>query len=595
MGENNDIYRLGRSLERNKSISDRKEKGVFYTPGEIVELVVEELLGEVNPADNPYIKILDPACGAGYFLVKTHSKLKELFLKSFDELLEKNPCLKDKLTRENVGSFIAENNIWGADIDPEAAELTRSQLKQMAGGECETKIFCCDSLIDGADELAGLLGANEDKADIWENRYDYIVGNPPYVGHKGLAAVYKKQLQLVYEGIYRDKSDLYYCFIKRGIDLLKDGGRLSFIVSRYFMEGPSAAGLRKYIDENCTVIAVVDFFGKQVFADAGVDVCILTLEKGRRKADTRVVRYGSAGGNTRKAIDTAGQPEYFSVGKEQLRNEGWMLLPPYKHEIFLTVEKAGTHSVGDLFDSYQGIITGCDRAFVVDEDAIERFGIERSLLRPWIKNSDVSKYHVKPFKYHIIYSDSIGSVAEYPNALRHIEQYRERLLGRRECKKGVRKWYQLQWGRKSEPFESRKLVYPYKSDSNRFALDERGYYCSADVYSLILKPGFSSSITYEYLSAVLNSRLFEFYFKCYAKKISDRLYDYYPNTVLRIRLNLNVISEKIDSNSKLLHSSAGMEEKRLAADTIDRELYRIYGLSDKQIEIIEKETCGACI
>lgn len=564
------ILKQSDTVQAKKSRGDRKDKGVFYTPREIVERMTEKALSEVDPAEDPYIKILDPACGTGLFLIKAFEILKRKFENNYETVLENNKELKGKLQKDEIGSFIVENNLWGADIDREALDTAGEILMKLAGKECRPNLICCDSLICGI-----------------EGEYDHILGNPPYIGHKQVSKEYKKVLQQIYKGIYRDKSDISYCFLKKGIDLLKGGGSLSFVTSRYFMEGPSASGLRKYITDSCTVEEIVDFHGGRVFQDAGVAACIITLRKGSYGNETSVLKHKQGIKFSGAGLFSTSDFEYFTVNSSVLKDKGWVLLSPEKYEIFSMVEEKGTLALMNIADSYQGIITGCDRAFIVSKDEIEKHGIEGSLLRPWIKNSNIQKHDIKTAEKFIIYSDLIKAEEEFPNAIKYISGFRERLQERRECKRGVRKWYQLQWGRTNEVFETPKIVYPFKSDQSRFAVDESGYYCSADIYSLKLKKEFAGSITLEYISAILNSRLFEFYFKCYAKKISENLYDYYPNTVLRMKISMPEADSPIEGLAYKLKNCKNENCKKAVVYEIDREVYKLYGLNENQINIVE--------
>lgn len=580
---------LGQSddLQAKKSRRDRKGKGVFYTPPEIIEKMTEKVLAEVDLTANLYVKILDPACGTGLFLIKAFEVLKGKFEKNYEVILDMNKELSGKLKRDDIGSFIAENNLWGADIDREALGMAKEILVKLAGKECSPNLLCCDSLICGSTAQTSLFDdLSHEKHEFLNGGYDYILGNPPYIGHKQVPIERKRVLQQLYKGIYRDKSDISYCFFKKGIDLLKEGGSLSFIVSRYFMEGPSAAGLRKYITDNCTVTEVVDFYGKRVFQNAGVAACIVTLKKGRLGDKTSVIKHKQDKNGAGRKLFAPSNFEYFTVDRSELRNEGWLLLSPSKREIFSAVE-SGSLKLSDIVNSYQGIITGCDRAFIVNRNEIKEHGIEEPLLKPWIKNSNIRKYEVRAADTFIIYSDFIRFEEEFPNAIKYISKYMDRLQGRRECKRGMRKWYQLQWGRRNEIFETPKIVYPFKSGSSRFAADICGNYCSADVYSLKLKKEYEENFTLEYISAILNTRLFEFYFKCYAKKISENLYDYYPNTVLRMKILMPEAGSTIKEMAGDMKNCKSEERKKNIIYEIDREVYKLYGLSKEQIEIVE--------
>ncbi|MCS4463573.1 hypothetical protein JTT01_02420 [Clostridium botulinum] len=82
--------------------------------------------------------------------------------------------------------------------------------------------------------------------------------------------------------------------------------------------------------------------------------------------------------------------------------------------------------------------------------------MERSIIKPWIKSSYINREKINFRDSFIIYSDLIENVKKYPNIIRHIEKYKDKLENRRECKKKVRKWYELQWGRKFDIFEDKK-------------------------------------------------------------------------------------------------------------------------------------------
>jgi len=202
------------SIQTKKSRKDRKDKGVFYTPPQVVERITEKLLSGVDLSANPYIKIMDPACGTGLFLIKAFEVLKKKFEENYEVILDRNEELRGVLKKDRIGSFILENNLWGADIDREALDAAAEMLMKLAGRESGVNLVCCDSLISGS---------TDQEYQLWNSSYDYIIGNPPYIGHKQVSGEYKQVLQQLYKGIYKDKSDISYCFIKKGIDLLKDG------------------------------------------------------------------------------------------------------------------------------------------------------------------------------------------------------------------------------------------------------------------------------------------------------------------------------------------------------------------------------------
>lgn len=570
------LYQEGRKFEKNKSTKDRKSKGVFYTPHEVVAYMVNNTIAPFNIVKNPYVKVLDLSCGAGYFLLKTFEVLKHEFEKHLEEIKVDHPELTDKLEHVGIGKFIVENNLWGADIDEKAVELTREALNKAAGCNCSSNVVVGDSL---------LQGRGIDCSDaFWRQGFDFVIGNPPYIGHKAVPKEHKTLLFQHYGKVYRDKSDISYCFFQRGMELLKPDGKLSFITSRYFLEGPSAALLREYLAE-FDVQQIVDFGDSRVFSDAGVAVCIITIQKKAPQKNlcfSKIAEWDEKSGLSLETVPC------HKIEKSALREDGWVFLEPQMLELFRLIEATSTFQLGEIVESHQGIITGCDKAFVLNQEEARLLAIEKELLKPWIKNSHVDKFCIKSSDKLLIYSDLIDDSACYPNAIAFAASYKEKLLQRRECQRGVRQWYQLQWGRDSKSFETAKLVYPYKASSNRFAVDRQGFYCSADVYSLILKSEFQDKLTLEYLAAMLNAKVTEFYFKCIAKKISPKFYDYYPNKVLKIKLKLDEINPNLEKLVILLYQTQNAAERKCILEAIDREIYKMYNLNEMQIKLIEK-------
>jgi adenine-specific DNA-methyltransferase len=224
--------------------------------------------------------------------------------------------------------------------------------------------------------------------------------------------------------------------------------------------------------------------------------------------------------------------KHMRVNINDLKNEGWSFLNNMERSI---IGKLRGFELSTFCDSYQGIITGCDDAFVIEKGTAEELKIETELLKPWIKNKNVRDFSVSESNEFIIYSDLIKDENKYPNAVKYIERYKEKLQNRRECSKGLRRWYELQWGRNPEVFEGKKIIYPYKASKNRFALD-CGSYFSADVYTIKIKDMFLNSISYEFLVGVLNSSIYEFYIKTIAKKLGDNLYEFYPNKIMTLKI-----------------------------------------------------------
>ncbi len=231
----------------------RKEQGIYYTPKFVTDYIVRETVGrflqEHTYNENLNIKILDPACGSGSFLIR-----------AYDELLKYHADVRSKSTTE-MDNFdrmpILTSNIFGVDLDQQAVEIARLNLllrglaKRDHLPPLTDNIKRGNSLISGTEEeLKGYFGENwRDKHPFnWEYEFkdimanggfDIVIGNPPYVRIQTLprdeADYYRSHFSSAHGSF-----DLYVLFIEKAIKLLKDRGKLGLITSGKFLKSPTA-------------------------------------------------------------------------------------------------------------------------------------------------------------------------------------------------------------------------------------------------------------------------------------------------------------------------------------------------------------------
>lgn len=548
-----DNFSISKNYENSLDTETKKIKGIYYTPKGIVNYIIKKTIRNHDIVKNPYPKILDISCGCGNFLLEIYDILYDLFEENIYEL--KSEYGSEYWKTDNIHNHIISNCIYGCDIDSKAIEILIEGIKNK-GSYLEIdkiNIECCDSLIKK-----------------WEQKFDYIVGNPPYIGQKVLDNEYKKVLLNEYAEVYRGKSDLYFCFYKKIISLLKQNGVGSIITPRYFLESPSAYNLRKYINKNVLIEEIIDFLGASIFKNIGICSTIFTFKK-QSSVNNYINIFKVKDENftlseDENLIDYIDN-EYFEKFKirQSSLGENWLILNENDKKFYENIKVKCNYTLEDICSSFQGIITGCDKAFIIntnDED-IER--INTNILKTWVKNKNICKYIVKNSNLKIIYSDDIEDEEEYSIELnQYIGKYKDKLLNRRECIKNIRKWYELQWGRNKELFERTKIMYPYKAQENKFAIDYDNSYCSADVYSFFIKDEYSEEFSYEYLVGILNSDIYDKYFKITAKKMTKKIYDYYPNKVMKINIfkdhNYNEIEKYSKEIIKLLNQNNKLEK-----------------------------------
>lgn len=544
-------FAVSKKYESHLDIKTRKERGIYYTPYIVVEYILDKTLKSHDVVENPYPRVLDLCCGCGNFLIKSYEILYKKFYQNIDNLNQKYG--QNFISEENIGLHIMKNCIFGVDTDKDALDILKSQfvdILEETDAEFieEFNIFCGDSLKIDFKDVFGV------------DKFDYIVGNPPYIGQKLLDNEYKKFLYKEYEEVYRGKGDLYFCFYKRILDLLDKNGVAGIITPRYFMQSPSGKFLRRYLIENCDINTIVDFLGANIFNNLGIASCIVLFK--RKNFNKNYIDLYKIIDDNISIKQITNLEDYLNQGNFKKINinldslgESWMMVDKEEFEFYNKIQSNSQYFLEEICESFQGIITGCDKAFVIRNDDKNIEKINKNLLKNWIKNKNVGKYIINNSQYKLIYSNDIDREEDYKFVIdTFLLPYKQKLSSRRECVKNTRKWYELQWGRDKQLFEQKKIMYPYKSRNNRFAIDVDNSYVSADVYSFYIKDKYKKEFSYEYLVGLLNSKVYDKYFKIIGKEMGKKIFDYYPNKVMKLKIFKDENYEEIEDLSRQIIS-----------------------------------------
>ena len=234
-------------MEDNKT----KLNGQVFTPLKIVNIILDNL--NYTGKDILYKKIMEPSFGEGVFLIEITKRIIE-------------EGLKLNLSKKEIETIL-NNNIYGIEKDSELFNKTISSLNNVLI-ENNLSLINWDNLINDDTIL---------KFKNYINKFDFVVGNPPYVRIHNLSKDLLnniKDFQFI-DGIF----DLYICFYEIGIKMLNNSGKLGFITPNSFMKNVSQKSFRNYLIDNHYLQAIYDFKTSEIFKGFNTYTCICLLSK----------------------------------------------------------------------------------------------------------------------------------------------------------------------------------------------------------------------------------------------------------------------------------------------------------------------------
>lgn len=278
-----------------ESKAKRKEEGIYYTPSYIVDYIVRNTVGELvknKKVDVSKIKILDPACGSGSFLIKTFDVLNEYYSRK-DGYNQNKLDLSGTGTTYSTKLSILKDNIFGVDLDKQAVDIAQLNLllkvaeKKRRLPILQQNIKNGNSLIDDPN-LAGdkAFKWDEEFADIMSNGgFDVIVGNPPYVDIKRLDPKIVKYLFSSYTTV-ENRMNLYSTFVERALNLLKNGGYFGFIIPNSILYNESYQKIRTLL-LNQTILTKIIRLPDDVFDGVKIETIILIYKKSKERSKSK--------------------------------------------------------------------------------------------------------------------------------------------------------------------------------------------------------------------------------------------------------------------------------------------------------------------
>lgn len=602
------LYTLGRIFEQSitdleileaeeegrKSVnteSKRKRDGVYYTPEWVVERIVDETVGrrladlkvacgwpseklemlptleaiEAYEAELRDIRIVDPACGSGAFLITALAYLLDEW-KTLQDLRRQHGQL---MVREDWSDAtirdILRQNLYGVDINPASIEITKLAL-WLHTARSDRPLSSLDEHIRDGNSLIGpdfyqntLAPYSEEEQERinafdWQTAFpgvferggfDCVVGNPPYVKLQNFRKVHADMAEYLSRkpaegGAYRSTQtgnfDLYLPFIERGIQLLNEDGRLGYIAPSVWQMNEYGAGLREVIEGGRHLWGWIDFGSYQIF-DATIYTALQFFSK-RPNDEVAVVEAPNG-----VVAESPWETEDIRLGYDRLSfGDRWLLVTGTERDL---IDKliAGSRRLDDPAISsniFVGIQTSADHIYHLKRLAPGRYEtkplkgerrgrvveIEDQIMRPLVSGPETSRYLTPETETYLLFpyqvQDQRASLipvnrlqTECPRAWAYLSGHEHELRAREDGSFDDAQWWRFGRSQNLGIQELSKLLVAQTVRTMQVAADAAGAFYINNVRVNGVVP--SQGVSIWFLLSALNARAAGFVFRKTAK------------------------------------------------------------------------------
>ncbi|MFA5556104.1 MAG: N-6 DNA methylase [Flavobacteriaceae bacterium] len=378
-----------------------------------------------------------------------------------------------------------------------------------------------------------------------DEKFDLIIGNPPYIRWKNLEDELKQELSNnpIWNKYFNSLCDYLYIFILKSIELLNDNGQLIFICPEYWMNTTHSFSLRNYMVQNGYFEEIYHFNETPIFDKVTVSIVIFKFVKNKEKKEK--INVSKFYANQRLTAETLynlknkipfKDAEYLSVSQFKL-NERWILQSDKVKEELQILEtnclkknqnpilnlfddkKQEFHTIGDYCDIGNGLVSGLDKAFQTnghdlnENELVATINVVKAKdLKPFLIDNITKYIYIKEGLEEDVFKET------YPNFYTHFQKYKPDLEKRYQYNRKINYW---EWVflRNFNLFrkEEKRIFVPCKErisnkDYFRFALVDEGVFPTQDVTAIFKKPNTKESI--EYILAYLNNPIVFDWLKC---------------------------------------------------------------------------------
>lgn len=460
-------------------------------------------------------------------------------------IAEKQNINKNKYGQYFTPELIANFMIDLADIKPESKILEPSSGKGVFINLLKNRGFENITAYEIDAKLADKFDCAKNEsfvsADINE-RYELIIGNPPYIRWKNLEEELKTELATnhLWNKHFNSLCDYSYLFILKSIELLHEDGQLIFITPEYWLNTMHSISLRNYMLRNGFFSEIYHFNETPIFEKATVSTIVFKYIKTKQKDDKKIsiVKYYKNRQLTKEIIDTISNKqrtddtEIFQTSQFK-ENERWILADDEKiSELQLFEEKCKKkhqsqnlllfdndgnndfHKIGEVCEIGNGMVSGLDKAFQLNGEQLTETEKQNSI--NVIKAKDLQTYTYNEITRYI-FANEIKTEDElksdFPNFYRKLQSFVPQLKKRYQYNRKINYWEWV-FMRNFNLFNSEKprIFVPCKErisnkDYFRFVYVEPNIFPTQDVTAIFAKDKTKESLYY-ILALLNNHRIF---------------------------------------------------------------------------------------
>ncbi|EAI9869373.1 class I SAM-dependent DNA methyltransferase [Campylobacter coli] len=544
---------------------------------------------------------------------------KNLIAKEIKNLQEsfKNFCLKDKFNKEikqltnganeyskKYGDFLADEhhdekfksffskNMFEFSFDEKEATKEFANLKKEYDN-----IFNLESNhpFEWRFEFPEIL---DDDGNF--KGFDLIIGNPPYIKENDNKDLFTNTKKL---RTYQGKMDIWYHFVGRGFDILKNNGYLAFIATNNWVTNSGAKKLRNIVLEESQILSLVDFSSFMVFDSASIQTMIMQFQKIKppknyefhfAKITTQTPIYEDALSLLKNEKTQNNEILKINLTPKKFIDKTLNFTKSDYEELFNKIQKYGKFYLEES-EVAQGIVPAIDEAFVIKDKNVFSKN-EQCFIKEYYTGLSGKFYSSFTDKYLIYLSNKnySGNLDDLPNLKQHFQKYKEILKESKIKYKTPNKPYFYLHREREEKFFKKgeeKIISQVRCIEPIFVYSNENFYGSRALFFIQ-----TCRINLKYLTGVLNSKLIAFWLK-HKGKIQGNLFKIDKEPLLNIPVvNINSKNEKLANKLiSLVDEILKAKEQDKNANTQELEnkinslVYKLYNLTEDEIKIIENK------